>query len=162
MTIRLSAPDRRADLPKVDRRLLRTRANRILSQLVHSPALSRGKSERRPSVRDLELSIALVADDEIAALNGQYRGSDQPTDVLSFSLMEGPHADRRGALLGDVVIGLETAARQARRRRRSLDDEVARLLIHGTLHLVGHDHARPDEARSMRAEERRLWSAIRE
>ena len=81
--------------------------------------------------------------------------------MLAFSLLEGAHAERRGALLGDVVIGLETAARQARARRRTLDDEVARLLVHGALHLVGYDHVRSAEARVMRAQERRVWRALR-
>jgi len=66
----------------------------------------------------------------------------------------------RGALLGDVVIGLETAARQARARRHTLDDEVARLLVHGVLHLVGYDHARRGEARVMRTQERRIWREL--
>jgi len=57
---------------------------------------------------------------------------------------------------------LDTAAVQARRGRRSLDDEVLRLLIHGTLHLLGHDHERSDDARKMRAEERRVWRALHE
>ena len=73
----------------------------------------------------------------------------RPTDVLSFSLLEGEDAEHRGALLGDVVIGVETAARQARAAPpRSLDEEVARLLIHGTLHLLGHDHEQAEEARA--------------
>jgi rRNA maturation RNase YbeY len=59
------------------------------------------------------------------------------------------------------VIGIEAAARQARAAHRSLNDEVARLLIHGTLHLLGWDHQESEEARLMRAEERRLWRAIR-
>ncbi len=97
----------------------------------------------------------------MTALNTEHRGKKAPTDVLSFSLLEGRHSDRRGALLGDVVIGIETAARQARVAHQSLDDEVARLLIHGTLHLLGWDHQKSEEARLMRAEERRLWRAIR-
>ena len=107
-----------------------------------------------------ELSLTLCDDSTIAELNQRYRGKQGPTDVLSFSLLEGEHAERRGALLGDVVVSLETAEVQARRGRRSLDDEVLRLLIHGTLHLLGHDHEAPDEARRMRAEERRLWRAL--
>ena len=147
MTVRLSGPERRRELPVVDRRLLRSRASRILK------ALSRSRSE---------LSIRLVDDAEMAELNGAWRRRSRPTDVLSFSLLEGEDAEHRGPLLGDVVIGVETAARQARARRRSLDDEIARLLIHGTLHLLGHDHERDSEARAMRAEERRLWRVLRE
>jgi rRNA maturation RNase YbeY len=77
-------------------------------------------------------------------------------------LLEGLHSERRGALLGDVVISLDTAERQARRARRSVDDECLRLLVHGVLHLLGHDHERDDEeARRMRAEERRVLRAVR-
>ena len=146
MTVRLLGPGRRRGLPVFDRRLLRARARRVLREIERT---------------DSELSIALVDDAEIRALNSAWRGRDRPTDVLAFSLEEGPHAERRGPLLGDVVIGLETAARQARARRRSLDDEVARLLVHGALHLIGHDHARAGEARRMRAEERRLLRVLR-
>jgi len=59
------------------------------------------------------------------------------------------------------VIAVDTAARQARARHRSLDDELTRLLIHGVLHLLGHDHQAPDEARAMRAEERRVRRSLR-
>jgi len=145
MSVRVSGPPRDAALPALDRRLLRRRAGRVLA------ALGR---------RGAELSVALVDDAEIAALNGRYRGKPRPTDVLSFSLLEGAHAERRGVLLGDVVIGVAEAARQARRARRTLDDELARLLIHGVLHLVGHDHEEDSEAARMRAEERRLWRAL--
>ena len=146
MSVRLAVPAARTGLPRIDRALLRRRARRILTALVGSDRA--------------ELSILLVDDAEIAALNRRYRGRSRPTDVLAFSLLEGAHADRRGALLGDVVIGIETAARQARSRRRTLDDEVARLLVHGALHLVGYDHARSAEARIMRAQERRVWRAL--
>lgn len=145
MTVRLSGPRRRGGATAWDRRLLRRRAARVLAAL-----------ERRHA----ELSVALADDTEIAALNERFRGERGPTDVLSFSLLEGPHTDRCGALLGDVVLGLGVAARQARLARRSLDDQLARLLIHGVLHLVGHDHARAGDAARMRAEERRLWRAL--
>jgi len=147
MTVRLSAPPPRSGLPAVDRRLLRSRASRVLRALGHARS---------------ELSVVLADDARMRELNAGYRGRDRPTDVLSFSLLEGEGAEHRGRLLGDVVIGLETAARQARQRRRGLDAEVARLLIHGTLHLLGHDHERDDEARRMQAEERRVWRALRE
>jgi probable rRNA maturation factor len=144
MSVRLTPPAGRG-LPRIDRRLLRSRAAKLLRALQRSGS---------------ELSIHLVDDEAIAALNAAYRGRKQPTDVLAFSLLEGEHAEHRGPLLGDVVIGIETAARQARAGRRTLDDEVARLLIHGTLHLLGHDHAEAGEARVMRGEERRLRQAL--
>lgn len=107
-----------------------------------------------------ELSISLVDDPSIRELNGRYRGKPRPTDVLSFSLVEGEFADRRGKLLGDVVISVDTAARQARERRRGLDDTIAKLLVHGVLHLLGHDHEEDAEARRMLAEERRVWRVL--
>jgi probable rRNA maturation factor len=146
MSARLSGPARRRGLPRPDRRLLRARAARLLRELECAGAA---------------LSIRLADDAEMAALNGAWRGRPRPTDVLAFSLLEGPGARHRGALLGDVVIGVEAAARQARGARRPLDDEIARLLIHGALHLLGHDHRAAGEARRMRAEERRLWRALR-
>ena len=142
MTVRLSG---RRGLPPVDRARLRRRAARLLRAL---------------DLRGAELSIRLVDDAEIAQLNQRFRGRRGPTDVLSFSLVEGAHAARRGALLGDVVVSLETAARQAARGRRPLESEVLRLLIHGALHLIGHDHVRAGEARAMRAEERRVWREL--
>jgi probable rRNA maturation factor len=142
MTVRVSG---RRGLPPVDRARLRARARAVLREL-----------DRRGD----ELSLALVDDAAIAELNHRFRGRRRATDVLSFSLEDGRHAVRRGRLLGDVVISLETAARQARRARRTLDDEVLRLLIHGALHLVGHDHVRARDARAMRAEERRIRRAV--
>ena len=146
MTVRLSGAEGRRELPGVDRQLLRSRARRVLSAV---------------GQRGAELSVRLADDVEMAELNGEWRGRRRPTDVLAFSLLEGESAEHRGALLGDVVIGVETAARQARGRKRGLDEELARLLIHGTLHLLGYDHEREEEGRAMRAEERRLWRAIR-
>lgn len=109
-----------------------------------------------------ELSVALVDDAEIQALNARWRDKPKATDVLSFSLVEGDFADHRGGLLGDVVISVETAAAQAAERHRGLDQEVTRLLIHGLLHLIGHDHESDDEARVMQREERRIRQALRE
>ncbi len=146
MTVFVALPEPAAGLPSVDCRLLRSRASRVLREL------SQARSE---------LSIALVDDATIADLNARYRGVSRPTDVLAFSLREGEHADRRGNLLGDVVISVETAVRQARRAHRGLDAVVARLLIHGTLHLLGRDHQTDAEERAMRADERRLWRALR-
>lgn len=108
-----------------------------------------------------ELVLSLVGDDEMRALNAEHRGKRRATDVLSFSLLEGEHGEHRGRLLGDVVISVDTAARQARQARRSLDERVTKLLIHGVLHVVGHDHEHDDEARAMRSEERRLWRLVR-
>ncbi len=111
-----------------------------------------------------ELSLLLVDDATIAALNAAYRRRPEPTDVLSFSQVEGPApppAAAAGPVLGDVVISVETARRQARSRGRPLDEELAALLIHGVLHLLGYDHERGRaEARRMFARERAVAEAV--
>lgn len=112
-----------------------------------------------------ELSVLLTNDTEIHALNLAHRGKDKPTDVLSFPLDEGEGAN--GAVsgthvLGDVVISLDTAARQARGRKRPLLPEVRFLLAHGLLHLLGYDHLDPTEKREMDAMTRRLVRAVSE
>ena len=108
---------------------------------------------------DVSLSVALVNDAAIRALNREYRGKDKATDVLSFPLDDGPAADGE-TLLGDVVISVDTAKRQADDYDAPLQRELYRLLIHGILHLLGHDHVRADERRAMEREERRLADAI--
>jgi probable rRNA maturation factor len=108
------------------------------------------------------LSLSLVGDVAIRRLNRDYRGKDAPTDVLSFSL-DGCSQLRRSSaekLLGDVVMSVDTARRQASGYGASLDAELRRLLIHGVLHLVGHDHERPGERARMEAAERRLAARI--
>jgi len=104
------------------------------------------------------LSLSLVNDDAIRSLNREYRGKDAPTDVLSFPIGDGEISHER--LLGDVVISVETARRQAAAYDAPVQREIYRLLIHGLLHLKGHDHGVPQERRAMRREERRLADAI--
>lgn len=83
-----------------------------------------------------ELSVLLVDDARITELNREYREADRPTDVLAFYQAEEP--EERGDVLGDVVISVETAKRQADERGKSLDDEMDLLLAHGILHLLGY------------------------
>lgn len=102
-----------------------------------------------------ELSMVLLNDRAMRVLNAQYRGKDRPTDVLSF-----PQSLPRGGveqLIGDVVISLQTATKQAKERASTLHGEVVRLLVHGILHLLGYDHERsPQEAQRMGAKERMI------
>jgi probable rRNA maturation factor len=113
-----------------------------------------------------ELSVALVDDPTISELNRAYRKKARPTDVLSFpqseiDLRTGPMT-RPAGLLGDVIISVPTARRQARRRRRPLLDEITTLLAHGLLHLVGFDHHTDAEERQMNERARQLEaSAVR-
>ncbi len=95
-----------------------------------------------------ELSILLCDDATIHALNREHRRRDKPTDVLAFALQEAKEGRWEGGVLGDIVISLDTAQRQADERARPLWDEVTMLLAHGLLHLLGFDHAtRADERR---------------
>jgi len=99
-----------------------------------------------------ELHIELIGDHRMQRLNREYRGKNVPTDVLAFSQREAP--SRRSSLLGDVVISVHAALRQANARHHSVDEELAVLLIHGILHLCGYDHERGEpEARRMRRRE---------
>jgi probable rRNA maturation factor len=107
-----------------------------------------------------DVSVLLVADSRMRELNRDWRGKDAPTDVLSFSQVEGEPLAGAPALLGDVVVSVDTLARQARDGGWTDAEELARLLLHGVLHLLGHDHEREDEALAMRAEEQRLVHAL--
>jgi probable rRNA maturation factor len=111
--------------------------------------------------RESSVSVSFVRDAKIRELNRAFRGMDKPTDVLSFPLVE-PGDAYSGAerLLGDIVISVDTARRQAADYDAPLDREVERLLIHGVLHLLGHDHLEAVERAAMEAEERRLADAI--
>jgi probable rRNA maturation factor len=103
-----------------------------------------------------ELSIVLADDDTVRALNRDYRATDAPTDVLSFAQTEGEdfaRPDGASHHLGDVVISIDTARRQAQKYALALQDEVAHLLVHGILHLLGYDHEAPEDERVMRAHE---------
>jgi probable rRNA maturation factor len=106
-----------------------------------------------------ELTLTFVDRAEIAALNAEHMGKQGPTDVLSFPLdanddaasaMPGP------VLLGDVVVCPAVASEAAPNHAGTLDDELALLVVHGILHVLGHDHAEPDETRVMRERERAL------
>lgn len=135
-------------------------------------AAALGAEARRRVTRRLRLALRLLGrassrvtvvftdDEEIRALNRDFRGHDRATDVLSFHLQElaGEGDPRgRGVLLGDIVISVETARRRAGRTR--LPVELERLAVHGLCHLFGHDHRRKAEARRMFALERRLRRA---
>jgi probable rRNA maturation factor len=108
-----------------------------------------------------ELSVLLCGDREIQRLNRGYRKKDRPTDVLAFAQAEGPALWVGGEHLGDVVLSLETATRQARERGVPARDEVLHLLAHGVLHLLGWDHRTEAEDRRMRAETARVLAPMR-
>lgn len=101
--------------------------------------------------RDAEISLSFVTNDEIHALNREYRGVDRPTDVLSFPMLDGD-ADEGdfdigsdSVVLGDIIISAEKAVEQAATYGHSVERELAFLAVHSTLHLLGYDHERSEE-----------------
>lgn len=109
---------------------------------------------------DKELSILFTDDEHMAALNRQYRDKEGPTDVLSFSMMEDPEGDLplfETVMLGDVVVSVDTALRDAEELEQPFERTLDRLLIHGILHLLGYDHEKSGhDAMLMTKEEERL------
>ena len=102
-----------------------------------------------------ELTLTFVDTDEMSALNAEQMGVEGPTDVLSFPL-DGVAEVEVPTLLGDVVICPGVAATQFADHAGTLEDELALLVVHGILHVLGHDHAEPDDAERMRARELEL------
>jgi len=111
-----------------------------------------------------EVSILLLDDFCMAELNHQYRGRSGPTDVLSFPMYTEEELQKiQPEVLGDVVISMETAKRQAESAGCTLWEEIVRLLIHGVLHLLGFDHERSaSDGRAMRTRESRILAVLLE
>jgi len=111
-----------------------------------------------------EVSLVLASDEYIHALNREYRGIDCSTDVLSFALNEGEEPvvfdGPEEVLLGDIVISIETATRQAAEYGHSLERELAYLTVHGILHLLGYDHMTEEDKQEMRREEEYVLSLL--
>jgi probable rRNA maturation factor len=105
-----------------------------------------------------EICIRLVTPEESRELNHDYRGKDQPTNVLSFPFDVPPGIPV--TLLGDLVICAEVVAREAEEQHKSLLDHWAHMVVHGTLHLLGFDHINDDEAEAMEALERALLARL--
>jgi len=112
---------------------------------------------------DAEISISCVDDSEIRQLNKNYRNKDKSTNVLSFSMLEGDFADINPNLLGDLVISLETADKEAVDYGITLNERMSQLLVHGILHLVGFDHEESDsENRRMEKKSLEILSQLGE
>lgn len=106
-----------------------------------------------------DVCVLLVDDAEIQALNAQWRDEDKATDVLSFPVDdEGPEGPP--VPLGDIVISVDTCARQAADHGWGVAQEITFLLVHSVCHLMGHDHGEPTQAAEMRAEEDRLLAIV--
>jgi probable rRNA maturation factor len=101
----------------------------------------------------VSLDIALSNDAEVRVLNAKYRGKDKPTNVLSFPAMDIPAGSAAAGprFIGDVILAYETTAAEAAAEGKTLSAHAAHLAVHGTLHLLGHDHEAEDEAAEMEA-----------
>ena len=108
-----------------------------------------------------ELSLVLVDDAEISRLNETHLDRTGPTNVISFPMNEGAYADVNPDLLGDVVISMETTARDARIQGFSVEEMLDFYLVHGILHLLGYDHEdSADRAAEMEARSRNIWNML--
>ena len=130
------AIDNRQGAREIDLRSLKARIRRVLEDSGCGP--------------ETELSLVITDDPDIRALNLQYLDRDRPTNVLSFPQAQGEFADLTPGLLGDVVVSLDTARREAAENGLDPEEHFLRLVIHGILHLLGHDHlADAAQARAM-------------
>ncbi len=120
---------------------------------------------------DFEISVSFVDDDEMKALNKQYRNIDSTTDVLSFPLMDFDDAEpiENGSIddfideelvLGDIVISTKKVADQAEEYGHSIERELAFLVAHGMLHLLGEDHDEPDKEAAMNIKQEKIMESI--
>ena len=123
------------------------------------------ETARVHEVDDLaEVSLMFTDDETIHEMNREYRGIDRPTDVLSFALEEGEEEEIYGGpeenLLGDIIISVETATRQAEEYGHSVEREMAFLALHGMLHLLGYAHMEEAERQEMRAQEEAILASL--
>ena len=130
------------------------------------PALARSAvhaavaHSRHARLADNEVSVMFASDEEVRALNAQWRGKDAATNVLSFPMAAGEEL-AAAPLLGDVVLAHGVCAREAAEKGVAIETHAAHLVVHGTLHLLGYDHETSDEeAEEMEAVERRALASI--
>lgn len=113
-----------------------------------------------PEAIRTELGLTLTDDETIAALNGQWRGKDKPTNILSFPTRPIAVGEMPGPLMGDLVLALETCELEAEDQGKSPADHFTHLVVHGFLHLLGHDHIEEEEAERMEALEVRVLADL--
>jgi probable rRNA maturation factor len=117
------------------------------------------------SGRPVEISVTLTGDDEVRALNAKWRGKDKATNVLSFPMadeldLKRANVAERELLLGDIVLARGVCEREAKEKHVSFQEHATHLLVHGTLHLLGYDHERDDDAADMEAREVRALKRL--
>jgi probable rRNA maturation factor len=138
-------------------------------EIVRAAASSAIAESRYPglasSARQVELSVRLTDDDQVRALNAQWRGKDKPTNVLSFPLAEEDElasslTDGPELMLGDIVLARGVCAAEAADKGVPVEAHATHLLVHGTLHLLGYDHHDDSEAADMEAREIRALARL--
>ena len=143
-----------------------TDVSREWGRRIDWPALARAAvhaavaHSRHSGLSDSEVSVTFTSDEEVRALNAQWRGKDKPTNVLSFPMAE--ESELAGAqLLGDVVLAFGVCAAEAADKQVAIETHAAHLVVHGTLHLLGYDHETSEgDAEEMEEAERRALAAI--
>jgi probable rRNA maturation factor len=115
--------------------------------------------------REVEISIRLTGDEEVRALNAEWRGKDKPTNVLSFPMAEASELSITNVagpelLLGDIILARGVCETEAADKGVSVEQHTTHLIVHGTLHLLGYDHLREDEAADMEAREVRALERL--
>jgi len=146
---------------QIDKKFQKHLSKEWLHQVVEHSLVAHGIGS------EVELGLLITDDETVRKLNQEYRGVDEPTDVLSFALVErkpgsSPFITPPDGLLhlGEVVISYPQAARQAEENNHQLEEEIALLVIHGVLHLLGYEHDEPAREWEMRALEERILSEI--
>ena len=127
-----------------------------LAERALAEAAERAGVQIRPNA---EVSLLLTGDEQIRAINRQWRDQDKPTNVLSFPAVQ-PEKLARAPFLGDIAVAFETTRREAEEERKDLADHFSHLVVHGFLHLLGYDHETDPEAEVMEALERRILAAL--
>jgi probable rRNA maturation factor len=125
-----------------------------------SQALAAALDELGAAGRTSEVSVLFTDDARIRELNRDWRGKDGATNVLSFPAFDVAPGDALPPMLGDIVIANETVAREAALEGKPFDHHLTHLVVHGFLHLLGHDHVDEHEAEAMEALERRILSRL--
>ena len=108
----------------------------------------------------IEVSLVFSSDEQVRAVNAEWRGQDKPTNVLSFPAFPLVPGGKPGPMLGDIIIARETVEREAGDLEKSFTDHLTHLMVHGFLHLFGYDHMDGDEAERMESLETRILAAL--
>ena len=158
-----SAPDHRAsDQVEVDvvQRCGDWQAQGVDGQMIARAADAALRAAGGVAAAGCEVTVLLTSDRQVQELNRTWRGQDRPTNVLSFPLPEEGSGPGERLVLGDVVLAFETVAEEARAKGLPLGDHVSHLVVHGVLHLLGHDHQGDAQAEHMEELERLAMSRL--